>query len=308
MDVAVDRFRHRVGEVDVGVAGVGEQVGRLAQPPQQPIQQGEALGIAVEDQLAREIDEGARDVEGRLVDGRWRRLAEFVGGEEVGAALFAHAPHELVGRDRGESGGARGRAPAVEVGLGGKGDAFHANSSSCFTGASVALRSTASVIPPGCQPAQVMNGMTLFTEWQSRARSSRRSARQRRELRILADRLGAEARHPQQVLAVGRVDVDGEPVAVGQGPGGLGVDREVEHAADVGAGDLLHPEAVEAQQPVGLVEPVLAHQRRLDQRQDAAGVGDRAEGGIVHARQLVGASRARNWCAGSWRRRRRPRR
>jgi hypothetical protein len=42
-------------------------------------------------------------------------------------------------------------------------------------------------------------------------------------------------------------------------------------------------EAVEAHQPVRLVEPVLAHQRRALERQDRACVRDRAEGGIIDA-------------------------
>ena len=53
-----------------------------------------------------------------------------------------------------------------------------------------------------------------------------------------------------------------------------------------GVGDLLRAEIVEAHQPVGLVEPVLAHQRRALERQHRAGVGDRAEGRIIDAAQV----------------------
>ena len=53
--------------------------------------------------------------------------------------------------------------------------------------------------------------------------------------------------------------------------------------------DLAGVEAVEPHQPVGLIEPVLAHQRRRCQRQRAAGIGDRAEGGVIDALEPVGA-------------------
>ena len=74
---------------------------------------------------------------------------------------------------------------------------------------------------------------------------------------------------------------------MGERPGELRVDIEVEHATL--AADLRHLEAVEAQQPVGLVEPVLAHQGRSGRRQLAARIGDRAEGGVIDPLQPVGA-------------------
>ena len=70
-------------------------------------------------------------------------------------------------------------------------------------------------------------------------------------------------------------------------PGELRVGIEVEHAVLAAGGDLLDAEAVEAQQPVGLVEAVLALERRRLDRQRGAGLGDRAEGGIVDAAQRV---------------------
>jgi hypothetical protein len=82
----------------------------------------------------------------------------------------------------------------------------------------------------------------------------------------LADGFGAEARHAQQALAVGGVDVDGIPFAVLQRPSGFRIDMQVEHPARVDADNLLDAETVEAQQPVGLIQSVFAHQGRLDQR------------------------------------------
>ena len=43
--------------------------------------------------------------------------------------------------------------------------------------------------------------------------------------------------------------------------------------------------AVEAHQPVRLVEPMLADQRRALQRQHGAGIGDRREGAVIDAAQ-----------------------
>jgi hypothetical protein len=91
----------------------------------------------------------------------------------------------------------------------------------------------------------------------------------------------AEARDAQQELARRRIDVDREPVAVLQRPGELRVGLEVEHAALAALRDLVDGEAVVAQQPVGLVEPVLALERRRLQGQERRGLGDRREGGVV---------------------------
>ena len=67
----------------------------------------------------------------------------------------------------------------------------------------------------------------------------------------------AEPRHAQEILAAGAVEVDREALAVLQRPGELGIEPELEHAAGTAGQDLLDREAVEAEQPVRLVEPVL---------------------------------------------------
>src|SRR5690349_5893710 len=83
------------------------------------------------------------------------------------------------------------------------------------------------------------------------------------------DRLGAEARYPQQFFAARAVDVERKAVAVPQRPGKLRVDVERQHPG-AAIDDLCRLEAVEAHQPVGLVKPVLAQQRRSGERQAAA--------------------------------------
>ena len=87
----------------------------------------------------------------------------------------------------------------------------------------------------------------------------------------------AEAGHAQQALAARPVDVDGKALGMRQRPGQLRIDGERQHA--VLGDDLVLVEAVEAQQPVGLVEPVFAHQRRrrAGSRWLACGVGLKAE-------------------------------
>ena len=55
-----------------------------------------------------------------------------------------------------------------------------------------------------------------------------------------------------------------------------------------GRRQFVEAEAVEPQQPVRLVEPMLAHQRRTDQRQRGRAVGDGRERGVVDALQPVG--------------------
>ena len=88
----------------------------------------------------------------------------------------------------------------------------------------------------------------------------------------------AQPRDAEQQVPVGAVDVDRETRAVLQRPGELGIEPQIELAALPAGDDLGHVELVEADQPVGLVEPVLAEQWRRRQRQLRAGVGDRREG------------------------------
>ena len=69
-------------------------------------------------------------------------------------------------------------------------------------------------------------------------------------------------------------------------------------------GDLVGVEAVEAQQPVGLIQPVFAHQRRLDQRQRRGRIGDRARRPSNRRAAADSRHRAASRSSGSSRRRR----
>ena len=108
-------------------------------------------------------------------------------------------------------------------------------------------------------------------------------------------RLHTKAWHAQQQLARGGVQVHRKTLAVRQRPGQLGVHVQRQHAHLRGGNDLIVGEAVKAHQPVGLVQPVLAHRGRRGQRQGARGVGDGAEGRVVHPPQPVHAIQP---CAG----------
>lgn len=96
----------------------------------------------------------------------------------------------------------------------------------------------------------------------------------------------AETGHAQQDFARGEVDVDGKLRAMAQRPREFRVEREVE-VRRIGADDFADCEIVESQQPVGLVKPVLAHERRRPDGQQTRRLGDGAEAGIINAAQTV---------------------
>ena len=93
---------------------------------------------------------------------------------------------------------------------------------------------------------------------------------------------GADARHPQQRFIVGPHDLHGELLQMGHRPAALGVKLRI----DVRVGlvqQLAGLKAVEPQQPVRLIEPVLPQQRRLGvQRGEKAVLHHRHIGGIKH--------------------------
>ena len=115
--------------------------------------------------------------------------------------------------------------------------------------------------------------------------------------------------HAQQHLLWRAVHVDRKIFAVLERPGELGVDVERQHALVIRrALHLLRRKAVEAHQPVGLVQAMFAHQRRTLERQHGACVGDRREGRIIDAAKpepVVERARLARRCRGRSRRRRR---
>ena len=98
---------------------------------------------------------------------------------------------------------------------------------------------------------------------------------------------GADARHPQQHLKGGAVDVYGEQLVVLHSPAALGVQAGVEVGV-LRVQQLLCPEVIEPQQPVCLVQPVLPQQRGLcvQSRQACIG-GYRDVGRVEYPFELV---------------------
>ncbi len=137
-----------------------------------------------------------------------------------------------------------------------------------------------------------MKGSALFRGICSRARSPTRIDEMRRVSMIRCTALAPKPGHAQQVFAAGAVDVEREALAVAQRPGELRIHVQRQHAVIV-IDDLVGVEAVEAHQPVGLIQPMLADQRRGAQRQRTAGIGDRAEGGVIDTLEIVGP--VRDW-------------
>ena len=72
----------------------------------------------------------------------------------------------------------------------------------------------------------------------------------------------ADARHAQQRFIVRAVHLDGEELGMAQRPAALGVKGRIKVRRAV-VEQLVCAKAVKPQQPVGLIEPVLAQQRRL---------------------------------------------
>ena len=70
-----------------------------------------------------------------------------------------------------------------------------------------------------------------------------------------------------------------------QSPGQLGVHLQIKHAAAVRQDDFLVRKAIKTHEPVSLVQPVLAQQRRGLQGQIGRSIGDGAKGRVVHAPQ-----------------------
>jgi len=114
-------FRHAPGAHDVGIGRDLHQVRLQAQPPQQPIEQGEAFGIAMQDAAAGEIDECGRNVEAATRRGCW---FERRGCEQLGI-VACNPPRHVVGWNVLHRERAGGGAPAVEIGFGRKHDMRH---------------------------------------------------------------------------------------------------------------------------------------------------------------------------------------
>ena len=105
-------------------------------------------------------------------------------------------------------------------------------------------------------------------------------------LQDAADGADPDAGDAEEIVLGGAVDVDGEGGAVAQGPREFGIEIEVEGGV-LFVGDFGDGVAVEAQEPVGLVESVLANEGWGFGGKDGGGVGDGAVGGVVDASHFI---------------------
>ena len=107
----------------------------------------------------------------------------------------------------------------------------------------------------------------------------------RRIVQDAVDGDGAEAGDAEEFEPLGAVDVDREPLGVALGPQGLRVGREREVAVGSPSGISSAVEAVLAQEPVGLVQAVLAGQEvlRADRPGPFAGQRRVAQAALVGA-------------------------
>ena len=132
------------------------------------------------------------------------------------------------------------------------------------------------------------NDITVDNGTRSRRRSSLRSRRTRRAASRRSTAFTPRPGTRNSISRGARFRSTGKRSRMRERPCELGIEVEPEHAA-LRRNDLLVREAVVAHQPVGLVEAVLARQRRRLQRQGRRGVGNGAERRVVHAAQAVGA-------------------
>src|SRR6185312_2404353 len=133
----------------------------------------------------------------------------------------------------------------------------------------------------------MMKGNALLRGMFSRARSASRIEVTRRVAMMRSTALMPKP-GTQQIFAAGAGDIERKAIAMPQRPCEFRIDVKRQHAR-LPVDDFAGIETIEAHQPVGLIKPVLANQRRRPQRQRAAAVRDRAERGIIDALELVGA-------------------
>jgi hypothetical protein len=96
----------------------------------------------------------------------------------------------------------------------------------------------------------------------------------------------AEPWNAEEHFTGSTVHIDGEAFLMAEGPGEFGVEGEIEVGLS-GTGDFIDLESVEAQEPIGLIEPVLADEGRGFDRENGGGFWDGAKGRVVDAPEMV---------------------
>ena len=313
--VAPHRARHLLGLQRSGSSGSWRSAGLVHQAPEQPVEQGEAVGVARAARRARTAAEEGRGTLTRgAAAGAARRRPSALGANRSPscARRRATAPRSG-GRRCASSARASRRKPSTSVSSASVDD--HASgirtATACCGGGAQARGQVAGVQRARRGPVAATHDERQHLAAAARsARAGRRRAARARAAPAAAGRPTStpEARHAQQHLAAARGS--GRPESARGAPAPRPAwDRCPARSMPSARGDdLVVREAVEAHQPVGLVQPVLAHQRRRLQRQRARRIGDRAEGRVVDALAAGRRRTAWRWSTGCCGRRRRRRR
>ena len=291
------------------------QRGLVHQPPQQPVQQREALRVAVQHHRFAQragTTRGTMAVAARGMPLAARLVASPGAGcgEQVGSAALAACPSAPPRAAPGAPAASRGFAAEARR------DRWRWTRRACMCGPRLlrtgrparARRQRAASVgrvgarAAGGRPAPRRAAPCAAARAGAAGRRCAAGARARASSRrstAFTPRPGTRSSSSRGA----RFRSTGKRSRMRQRPGQLGVDVERQHAVRGRRRDLVGLEAVEAHQPVGLVQPVLAHQRRRLQRQRRGGIGDRAEGRVVDALEPVGAVQLRagapGWCASS---------
>ena len=123
--VAPHRLRHLVGAQPVGIERIGAQTGLDLEAPEQPIEQAEAIGVAVQDDALAERQERRRRADrrhrsGAAADGGGHRGDMRIGVEEIELGVVGAVPADAIGRDLRGPQLAAGAPEAGEIGRAGE--------------------------------------------------------------------------------------------------------------------------------------------------------------------------------------------
>ena len=199
------------------------------QPPEQPVQQVEAAGVAVQHDVAAQLDESrpapAAPAAARRAAPASRTAASSPNRSSAGRGIAGDAPLHALGIDPQREQPPRGSAKAGQVGRARQLNAASSNRPR-WRGAAVAAASAASIARPGRWSASSTKGSTLASgDAQPAQVGAAQPAAAPRDQQPL-DALQAEPGHTQQHFARRPVQVDRKALAVRERPGVLGVDLE----------------------------------------------------------------------------------
>ena len=182
---------------------------------------------------------------------------------------------------------ADGVAEAVEIGAGGEDDpAIIRRARAARAGATRRLRRSSRSRPPGAVVGGDQEGRGA-SGWRRGGRGRRGAAARWRRARIRSTALTPRPGTRSSISRGARLTSTGKRSRCFSAQASFGSMSRSSMPSSPPAAISSTVEAVKAHQPIGLVEPVLALQRRRLQRQGGARLGDRAEGGIIDALEPV---------------------